>query len=233
MRKPNYGFLQKVNPYAEGSLDLSKRPTAYRPYPRREPRYEHYVYILDYLELGNPSDVHYEHRNQPFVQCIGTKYFTLLEAIPLIGIKIEVMEKIDLSYPSKLRRLIPITYNELTSLARSNLPEAVKRIILENEKTFVEFFNIAEPINIRLHALELLPEIGRKTMNAILESRRIQPFKSFEDVRNRTKVDPVKVLVERVVRELAGGEKYYLFVKPRDQQGLYLGYLEKLYGEFF
>lgn len=204
-----------------------------RPFSRPGHRYEQFVYVLDYLELGNPSDVHYEHRNQPFVQCIGTKYFTLLEATPLIGVKIDILEKVDLSYPSKLKRILLITYNELTSVARSNLPEAVKRIVLENEKLFVEFFNIAEPINIRLHALELLPEIGRKTMNTILEARSRHKFTSFEDIRERVKVDPIRVLIERIIRELSGEEKYYLFIKPREQAGVYLGYLEKLYGELF
>lgn len=205
----------------------------YRHRPRPSQRYEQYVYILDYLELGNPSDIHYEHRNSPFVQCVGTKYFTLLEATPLIGVRIEILEKVDLSYPSKLRKIILITYNELTSIARANLVEAIRRILIENEKVFVEFFNIAEPINIRLHALELLPEVGRKTMSAILEARSKQKFTSFSDIRERVKIDPVKVLTDRIIRELEGGEKYYLFIKPREPGGLYLGYLEKLYGEAF
>lgn len=203
--------------------------------PRHSPgsRYESSVYILDYLEMGNPSDVHYEHRNQPFVQALGTKYFSLLEATPLIGVRIEILEKVDLSYPSKLRKIVHITYNDLTSVARTNLYEAVRRIITENEKVFVEFFNVAEPINIRLHSLELLPEIGKKTMNAILEARRRSRFSSFSDVKERVGIDPIKVLVERIVKELSGSEKYYLFIRPREREGLYLGYLEKLYGESF
>jgi putative nucleotide binding protein len=183
--------------------------------------------------MGNPSDVHYEHRSQPFVQCIGTKYFSLLEATPLIGVKIEVLEKVDLGYPSKLKRIIHITYSDLTSVARANLPEAIKRTVVEGEKIFVEFFNIAEPINIRLHSLELLPDVGKKTMNAILDARRQKKFTSFNDIKERVGLDPVKTIVERIVRELAGNEKYYLFIKPRDKSGLYLGYLERLYGEVF
>lgn len=196
-------------------------------------RYEPSAYVLDYLEMGNPSDIHYEHRSQPYVQCLGTKYFSLLEATPLIGIKVEILEKVDLSYPSKLKRIIHIAYSELTSVARTNLREAVRRIIIENEKVFVEFFNIAEPINIRLHSLELLPDIGKKTMNTILDTRRQSKFTSFSDLKKRVGIDPVNTLVERVMRELAGGEKYYLFVKPKDKEGLHLGYLERLYGEAF
>lgn len=209
------------------------RPPYRRPRPAPGSRYEPYAYILDYLEMGNPSDIHYEHRNQPYVQCIGTKYFSLLEATPLIGVRIDILEKVDLGYPGKLKRIIHISYSELTSVSRANLSEAVKRILLEYEKTFVEFFNIAEPINIRLHSLELLPDIGKKTMNAILDARKQVRFKSYIDIKERVGIDPVKALVERIIRELSGGEKYYIFIKPRDREGLYLGYLERLYGEIF
>lgn len=207
-------------------------------YPRRrvyypEKRYEPSLYVLDYLEMGNPSDIHYEHRNQPFVQGIGTKYFSLLEATPLIGVKVEILEKVDLSYPSKLRRIIHISYNELTSMSRTNLPEAIRRVLYENEKVFVEFFNIAEPINIRLHSLELLPDVGKKTMNAILDARRQRKFTSFDDIKERVGIDPVKALIDRIIKELVGGEKYYLFIRPRDKGAVYLGYLERLYGEAF
>lgn len=212
---------------------MYRRPPPPKPHHREGHRLEPYVYVLDYLELGNPSDIHYEHRNQPFVQAIGGKYFTLLEAIPLIGIKIDILEKVDLSYPSKLRRIVHIGYNDLTSVARSNLPEALKRIIIENERIFVEFYNIAEPINIRLHSLELLPDIGKKTMNTLLEERMKRRFASLSEVRERVGIDPVKPIVERVIKEMSMEEKYYLFIKPRERGQIYLAYLERLYGEIF
>ena len=191
------------------------------------------IIVLDFLEFGNPADRHFEHRNRPVVQGIGTKYFTLMEAIPLPAIRLEILEKVDLGPHSKVRKPIRITYDDLTSLARSNLEEAVRKIILENEKVFVEFFNIAEPVNIRLHAIELLPGVGKKTMRHILEEREKKPFESFKEIKERTKIDPVKILVERILDELRGSEKYYLFVRPVDKQGIYLGYLERIYGELF
>ncbi|MEM4488212.1 MAG: DUF655 domain-containing protein [Desulfurococcaceae archaeon] len=210
---------------------MYRPPQAARPRHRPSSRHEPHIYVLDYLEMGNPSDIHYEHRNQPFVQGIGVRYFTLLEATPLIGVKIDVLEKVDLSYPSKLKRIILITYNELTSVARGNLLEAINRIITENEQIFVEFFNLAEPINIRLHALELLPDVGKKTMNAILDARKQGKFKGFNDIRERVGIDPIKALAGRILKEISGDEKYCLFIKPHDRQSLYLGYLERLYGE--
>ncbi len=203
---------------------------------RREPRREHLreqaAIVLDYMEFGNPSDRHFEHRNNPVAQVIGTKYFTLLEVVPLPAISLELLSKIELGPHSPVRKPVRITYDDLTSVARTNLPEAIKKIILENEKYFVEFFNIAEPVNIKLHTLELLPGIGKKTMKHILEERSKKPFESFDEIKARTKIDPVKTLVERIIQELTGTEKYYLFVKPRNR-GLYLGYLERLYEEVF
>jgi putative nucleotide binding protein len=210
---------------------LSRPYFKHRDRHREERRYENAVYILDYLEMGNPHDIHPEHRNKPFVQGVGTKYFTLLEAMPLMAVRIEILERVDLEYPSKLRGIIPITYSDLTAVARTNLPEALRRIITENERVFVEFFNIAEPINIRLHSLRLLPEIGAKTLDTLLDERRRARFTSFSDIKDRIKIDPVKALVNRIITELVGEEKYYLFIKPRDKTAIYLGYLEKLYGE--
>ncbi|ADI31172.1 DUF655 domain-containing protein [Staphylothermus hellenicus] len=207
-----------------------------RPGRRGERRFycrEPYMIVLDFMEFGNPTDRHYEHRNQPVAQGIGTKYFTLLEAVPLPAIRLEIFEKVDLGPHSKVRKPIRIVYDDLTSVARTNLEEAVKRIILKNEKNFVEFFNIAEPVNIRLHALELLPGIGKKTMRTILYERENKRFESFKEIHERTKIDPVKVLVERILDELRGGEKYYLFIKPPEGKGIYLGYLERIYGEIF
>jgi len=199
--------------------------------PRRGRRYEDAIYVLDYLETGNPHDIHPRHRSSPLIQGVGTRYFTLLEATPLPVIRVEVLSKLELGEYSGIRDIIPISYGELTALARSNLPEAVRRIILESEPVFVEFFNTAEPINIRLHSLRLLPEIGTKTLETILDERRKARFTSFSDIKERARVDPVKILVDRVITELMGGEKYYLFIRPREKTAVYLGYLEKLYGE--
>ncbi len=208
------------------------RSRSFRRHGRRQELKEPAAIVLDFMEYGNPSDRHFEHRTNPVAQVIGTKYFTLIEVVPLPMVRLEIFEKIDFGPESKVRRPVIITYDDLTSVARTNLPEAVKRIVIENEKIFVEFFNIAEPVNIKLHTLELLPGIGKKTMRHILEERNKKPFESFEDIKKRAKIDPVKTLVERIISELSGMEKYYLFIKPRDK-GLYLRYLERLYEEFF
>ncbi|NPA05535.1 MAG: DUF655 domain-containing protein [Crenarchaeota archaeon] len=207
----------------------------------KEPRYyELYAYVLDYLPLGNPIDRHPAHRNRPVVQLIGEDYFMLLEATPRPNASLSLKERVYVGPEKELRLKIQridtaITYDDLTSVARDTLNEVLEEIIKAKEKVFVEFFNIAGPITLRMHSLELLPGVGKKTLMKILKQRETRPFESFEDIRERVNIDPVKAIKERIIAELKGGEKYYLFVKPPRRPGpqavqpLYLRYLERIY----
>ena len=90
-------------------------------------------------------------------------------------------------------------------------------IVKNNEERFVKFFNEAPPITTRFHSLELLPGLGKKTMLEILEERKKEPFKSFEDIKNRVKTihSPEKLIAKRILEELENpNEKYRLFTRP-------------------
>ncbi len=129
--------------------------------------------------------------------------------------------------PSKLIACprTPIRYSDLTEIAKRNLRDAVKSIITSQEKLFVEFFNRAEPINIRLHSIELLRGVGKKTLKALLDARAKRPFQSFEEVKKVLKSDPVEVLADKVVEELSGQSKYNLFVEPPDPSVPFVDYM--------
>jgi len=107
-----------------------------------------------------------------------------------------------------------IRYEDLTGFAKSELEHAVRKIVEEDEKRFVDFFNKAQPITVRLHQLELLPGIGKKHMWEILEARKEKPFESFEDLKKRVKLmpDPMKIIVRRIMQEIHGSEKHTIFV---------------------
>ena len=207
---------------------------------RRGGRREEYAYVLDYLPQGNPTDRHVWHRSRPVVQLIGEDYFTLMEAAPRRGVTLEVGERVYVGPVAEQRLKIDrvefdIEYEDLTAFARDNLEPIVAEIVRKKEPVFVEFFNIAEPITIRFHSLELLPGVGKKTVAKILEHREKQPFRSFEEIRAVAHIDPVKVLTERIIEELKGGQKYYLFVRPprreREQPvpPVFFDYLERIY----
>lgn len=195
---------------------------------------EDYAYILDYLPSGNPIDVHVEHRNKPIAQAIGEDYFMLLELAPKKGINLSPGERVYIGkgFRDKIAFIYcRIDYYALTSFAKDMLPQIVEKIVVERENVFIELFNIAQPITIKLHALELIPTIGKKHLRIILAERKKKLFKSYKDLMERAKIsNPVKLLTERIIKELMGDEKYYLFVKPITTSGtVYLGYLPRMY----
>lgn len=207
----------------------------YRERQKRLGILDEYAFILDYMPMGNPYDKHSFHRSSPIAQGIGSKYFTLLEIIPSKGRVLAINERVPISpYPKGLEVKVfdRLGYEDLTSIARTNLGKTIHTIVIEKERVFVEFFNIAEAINIRLHSLELLPGIGKKTLSIILDERRKKPFESFDDIKKRTKIsDPAKSIIERILLELQRNEKYYLFVEPYPQSPSYIfiNYLQYLY----
>ncbi|MEZ0290727.1 MAG: DUF655 domain-containing protein [Sulfolobales archaeon] len=179
-----------------------------------------YAIVLDYLLHGNPFDRHPHHKRSPLIQAVGTKYFTLVEIIPARGISVKIGERIyiEQSYSSEVQPYRVddrILWQDLTSVSKDTLPSVLRDIITSKEKIFIEFFNQASSINIRLHMLSLIPGVGKKTLELILAERKKSKFQSFEDLIARTKIqDPVGSLVERIIAEMMGGERYYLFVEP-------------------
>jgi len=176
---------------------------------------EEYAFVLDYLPTGYPTSF----ERKPIIQALGEKYFSLLELVPRQGVKVSLSEKVYIG-PEKRDKILFIkgrlAFSKLTGTAKNELRELLEKLVSEREKEFVEFFNKAGPITIRQHSLELLPGIGKKHMQDILEEREKKPFESFKDISERVKLlpDPKKVIVERIMEELEGNTKYYLFVKP-------------------
>lgn len=189
---------------------------------------EEYVYVLDYLPRGRAEDERPMHKKEPLVFALGESYFSLLELVPRRGKDFEIQERVYIG--KKEREKIEyikrrIDYDELTAAAKSELPYVIENLVKKYEKRFVDYFNKATPITTRLHALELLPGIGKKLMWEIIEERRKKPFESFEDISKRIKAisDPVKLIVGRIESELQeergmGKRKYKIFVPARQRE---------------
>ncbi len=178
---------------------------------------EDYAYVLDFLPYGHPDDKRPLHKREPLAQVVGEKYFTLLEVSvkkdknPLVGDRVYIgKDLMQRDVVNKIKRRL--RYEELTATAKSELPYVLEQMVKQQEDRFVEFFNKAESITTKLHQLELLPGIGKKTMWAIIEERKKEPFKSFEDIAKRIKIDPVKCVIQRIIYELQNPDtKYKLF----------------------
>ena len=94
-----------------------------------------------------------------------------------------------------------VNYLDLTAAAQSELPFIIEEIINDEEERFIRFFNDAQAITTRLHMLELLPGLGKKTMWHILEERK-KMLSSL--VRHYRRNHSLRRKVKRVHREVDG-----------------------------
>ena len=65
-----------------------------------------------------------------------------------------------------------LDYENISSSAQTELPTVVENIVTENESKFVEYLNNAQPLTPRIHALELIPGIGKTYMKIMLRRKR-------------------------------------------------------------
>jgi putative nucleotide binding protein len=179
--------------------------------------YEEYAYVMDFLPTGRSSPDKSRYVAAPTAQVVGEDYFTMLEAELKPGAFVEPSERI---YVGKDRRekvnriLGRISYQELTASAKAELPVVLEKMIQNQEKRFVDFFNNAQAVTPRMHALEVLPGVGKKSMWQIIDQRDRKLFESFADIQKRTSLsDPVKTIAKRIAEELTEDSKYRLFTR--------------------
>ncbi len=174
--------------------------------------------VLDFMPTGKVS----ESRSEPTAQVIGNRYFSLLEVVLREGKKVEPGDVLyigegkreDVKYIKK-----SITMDELTTMAREELEERLDDLIEKNEDRFVDFFNNSGPVTPRMHQLEVLPGVGKKHMWDVIDERKIEEFKSLEDIKERVSLlpNPKKIIKERITDELWGDEKHYIFTVPKNE----------------
>ena len=186
-----------------------------RQYPTKV--YEDYAYVLEVLPYGRPTSERSRHMAVPTVQVIGENFFTLLEAQLKPGATANVRDRLYVGRErrEKIDRVVGrVGIEELTIGAQAELQSVIEDIAKSQEKRFVDFFNNSQAVTPRMHALELLPGIGKKLMWQIINQREKKPFASFVDIRERAGVtDPAKLIAKRIVEELSGESKYRLFTR--------------------
>lgn len=190
-------------------------------YPRK--KYEEHVIVLDYMARGkqSPSDRRPSYAKEPIVQSVGVDYFTLLELVPMRNQHFNMRERLFIGKSSRERRKIEriknrITFDDLSSNSKFELPGVIDDIITKNEKKYIDFFNNARPITTRMHQLELLPGVGKKLMWDLINERKKAPYESFEDLMSRVKIsDPKKLIIKRILGEIENeNEKHRIFTRP-------------------
>jgi len=174
---------------------------------------EEYAIVLDYLPYGYPL----EGKMMPIAQAIGINNLTLLQLVPRRGLKLELKEKVYIGEGKRDKIyyiLGRLPRDKLTETAKLQLQEFVKIILEEQKKRFVDFFNKAEPINTRMHQLELIPGFGKKHTKEVLKAREEKEFTSFEDIKQRipSLPDPKKAVEKRLMEELTEVQRHNLFI---------------------
>jgi len=180
-----------------------------------EEKREENAYVLDFMQSGKS----FSNRPEPIAQLLGEEKFTLLEATPKPGAALTLGERVYIGKEEREKIMLiksRVSYSELSQTAKNELPNVVAKVVKDNEQRFVEVFNVAGPLNIRQHALELLPGVGKRHLESILKAREEKKFESFADISARVPLlqDPAKLVADRILAELMGGERFYMFTKP-------------------
>ena len=177
--------------------------------------------VLDYLPTGRTDDDRPQHQKQPLAYALGVEEFRLFEVTLEEDVSLTITDRFDADRSSDVVASVrEIEYGDLSGAAQSELEHAIRDVVESNERRFVDFYNDAQPITLRLHQLNLLPGIGKKLRNNILEQRKRKPFESFEDLEDRVSGlhNPKEVLVERIEEELREDDlKYRTFVRVEEQ----------------
>jgi putative nucleotide binding protein len=182
------------------------------PPPRK---YEEYAYVLDFNPRGKSSTV--RGREGIIITAIGEDRLTLLEILGVPNSTFEVGERVYIGKEGRTKILSVLgkmEYTNVSSSAQSELQSVVEKIVTQNESKFVEYLNNARPLTPRIHALELIPGIGKTYMKTMLEERDRKKFESYQDLQERVGFkDPVKHITERIMDEITGESRMNLFVK--------------------
>ena len=178
-------------------------------------KYEEYAYVLDFNSRGKSLTV--RGRDGIIITAIGEERLTLLEILGIPNSTFEIGEKIYIGKEGRTKVLSVLgkmDYDKISSSAQSELETTVENIVTNNESKFVEYLNNAQPLTPRIHALELIPGIGKTYMKSMLEERDKKKFESYQDLQERVGFkEPVKHIAQRIIDEISGQSRMNLFVK--------------------
>ncbi len=176
--------------------------------------------VLDFLPHGRTADDRPQYEKEPLAYVLDSEAFELFEVIADSDANVSIGDRVDLSTADFVSRYSSIDYDDLPGGAQSELEYVIEDLVEEQEQRFVDFYNDAQPITLRLHQLNLLPGIGKKLRNNILDERKRDPFESFEELEERISGlhDPQQVLVDRIMEELREDDLKYRIFAPREEE---------------
>ncbi|MFQ5920554.1 MAG: DUF655 domain-containing protein [Nitrososphaerales archaeon] len=182
----------------------------------QQPRkYEEYAYVLDVSSRSRSVTV--RGREGTIIQVVGEERLTLLELLGMPNMAFDTGERLYIGREGRTKVLSVLgrlDYESLSPASKDELPEVIEQIVKTNEKRFVDYINSAQPINPRIHSLELIPGIGKTYMKVILDERDKKPFENFDDLQERVGLrEPLKLIARRILDEVSGSVRMNIFVR--------------------
>ena len=178
-------------------------------------KYEEYAYVLDFTPRGKSTTV--RGREGVIIQAIGEERLTLLELLGIPNATVEIGERLYIGREGREKVssvLGRLEYNDISQAAKNELPNIIERVVVANEKRFVNYINNSQPITPRIHALELIPGIGKTYMMTIIKERDKKKFENFSELQTRVGLrDPAKLVAKRIIEEIMGQARMNLFVR--------------------
>ena len=178
-------------------------------------KYEEYAYVLDSKSRSKSTTV--RGRTGVIVIAIGEERLTLLEILGIENSTFDVGERVYIGKEGRTKVqsvLGKMDYVKISDSAKNEIPRVVESIVTKDEKKFVDYINNAQPLTPRIHALELIPGVGKTYLNVIIKEREKGQFESFIDIEKRVGLkEPIKHLSQRIIEEISGETRMNLFVK--------------------
>ena len=199
-------------PPTEGSTAAGHFSQGEHGQPRK---YEEYAYVLDFTPRGKSITV--RGREGVIIQALGEERLTLLELLGIPNTTVEIGERLYIGREGREKVssvLGRLEYNAVSQAAKNELANIIEKVVVANEKRFVNYINNAQPITPRIHALELIPGIGKTYMMTIIKERDKKKFENFSDLQTRVGLrDPAKLISKRIIEEIIGQARMNLFVR--------------------
>jgi putative nucleotide binding protein len=204
-------WLRRDGSSSETTSEESSRAAALQ----GQRRYEEYAYVLDFTQRAKATTV--RGREGMIIQAIGEERLTLLELLGSQNMSIDVAERVYIGREGRdkvMSVLGRLEYNSISQSAKNELPSIIEKIVIANQKRFIDYINAAQPITPRIHALELIPGIGKTYMMTIIRERDKKKFESFAEIQQRVGLrDPSKLIARRIIDEISGEARMNLFVR--------------------
>ena len=156
--------------------DRYRRPQSRRgpPYRDRKPRKKKQfikksrpVVILDILSHGHPEEDRPSWTKNPISQILTLPDFVLYEVKINKGAALKPEDSglyEDFLKENKIREVLKkIDFDELTNTSKALIQPIIENEVLAYEEEFINFFNNSTAITPRMHALKLLPGVGKST----------------------------------------------------------------------